>query len=486
MAKRSKPSGAVARGRPARLLPADIERLSNELRRLPQVFGYKEKKWGGALLALHLRRRYGVTFTDRRCRQILNHLGAPKLTQPLPEAQSCTYRRESSGSVWVPATLDKEAALRRIRRLASSELPLEPFVKTLFAIVARVFPLAENQTLLADPRPPFIGYVVSRPEIVAYNERNRVLNIEGGSETSGVRNFNSPEMLQKPIWMHEEIALPYYYNSAGYNEVQRPLRMHHCMIAMLVEHGKLVGRWPMWRSEGMPTWNHEDAKFTAAAIPYITHGLRLRQERKFGAASADEFVSLQTPEQGMVLLDRKGRVLSIDRLGRAIFAEIGVFDDQPSDLLAAGRVRVALDYIGSMLRQTFDIQNESFRNDATPAVSVQTHHTGIALRLRGFALDQSANAKYFVVFVERGELASHRRQRLMLHWGLSRRECEILYLLVNTAQRGSELAASVGISPGTLKTHLRRLAEKLGAGNQKELRKYARAILTSSPPPSAC
>lgn len=59
--------------------------------------------------------------------------------------------------------------------------------------------------------------------------------------------------------------------------------------------------------------------------------------------------------------------------------------------------------------------------------------------------------------------------------GLSRRECEIVALLAS-GQSNKELARTLAISPNTVKTHIARVYEKLGARNRVEAIETARRL----------
>jgi DNA-binding CsgD family transcriptional regulator len=473
----------IPRGRPRALSPRQLGDLTDDLRQTPRAFGYHSDLWSGKLLARHLAERYGVELSARRCRWLLDKLEWPRavnvshlLCNPAVNRRPAETAPESAPRA---RPLSKDIALRRIRRLAVSGLPLEPFVQTLFEIVGAALPLADNQTLLADPRPPYTGYVYSNPAMAQAAALNRRLVIESGPELSGVRDFNSPEMLTKTVWMHREIALPHLYRSPGYNEVQRPLGMHHCMIVMLVEDGQLVGRWPMWRSEGMPDWHREEAHFMCAAASYITHGLQVARDARPGFPF-DEFVAARPTDQGMVLLDSRGRVRGADRTAETIFSELRLLDDPARATARERDIRGSLGYIGAVIRKALDLQCATW-DISFPSVRMWSHQSGIVLRLRGVALDADDGGESLAVLVERGELETHRRQRVMLCCGMSPREYEILRVLSTTAPRGRELAAAVGMTQGTLKTHLKRIAEKLEVDKYADVRRLAAEILAPEP-----
>jgi DNA-binding CsgD family transcriptional regulator len=273
--------------------------------------------------------------------------------------------------------------------------------------------------------------------------------------------------------------LPNFYRAPGYLKVLRPLGMHHCMITMLVEKGALVGRWPLWRSEGMPPWSRQDVSFMQAAAPHIVQGLRIRQSTpSSGGLASNGFAPLQNAAQGAVLLDRQCRVFAIDPEAQAILAELCALDGRPANGVAGDGIRSNLAYVTELVAQMFGARGESSQDYEVPALRVWTHRTGITVRLRGFALNGDSDSRHFVAFLERGELETYRRQRVMLRWGLSPLECEILRFLAH-GRRGRELAADIGIAPGTLKTHLSRLVEKTAVCSYAELRDFSVKLLTT-------
>ncbi len=89
------------------------------------------------------------------------------------------------------------------------------------------------------------------------------------------------------------------------------------------------------------------------------------------------------------------------------------------------------------------------------------HWTGIVLKLRGVQMFGSEGAKYTTVLIERGETSESRRRRLLIKWGLSRREAEVLSLIAE-GKTGPEISILLRIGHDTVRKHTSHIFEKLG------------------------
>jgi transposase len=61
-------------GRPRTLGARDWRRLQADLRKSPLHFGFAAGRWGGAILSVHLRRRFSVEIGVRQCQRLLRRL----------------------------------------------------------------------------------------------------------------------------------------------------------------------------------------------------------------------------------------------------------------------------------------------------------------------------------------------------------------------------------------------------------------------------
>ena len=61
----------------------------------------------------------------------------------------------------------------------------------------------------------------------------------------------------------------------------------------------------------------------------------------------------------------------------------------------------------------FNQKTDRFATQAVPAIRFYCHRTGLALKLSGVQVNLKRGDSQTVILIEAGELAQHRRQRLM-------------------------------------------------------------------------
>lgn len=80
-------------GRPAKLSDEQCSQLVDELQQSPAEFGYDRQAWTSDLAGHHIRATYGVEYTDRHVRYLLNEAGLswrtarPRHTDADPEVE---------------------------------------------------------------------------------------------------------------------------------------------------------------------------------------------------------------------------------------------------------------------------------------------------------------------------------------------------------------------------------------------------------------
>jgi DNA-binding CsgD family transcriptional regulator len=475
------------RGRPPRLDQAKERSLLDDLLRGPRAFRYSATVWSGALLATHLARRYRLTMSDRAGRRMLRKL-IPNAHTPQRVLRSTDAgTRVISRSLGLelsprpfPASdaLNKERALRRIKRLAASGLPLEPFVMTMFALVGNGVPNSETKLFLPDSDRP-IGFMVNASEVVAYHEAYERYFIRGSPEQSGNKlKFDSNtyrELSSRATWSQEEFLLPHYYRSEGFNEVMRPLRLHHQVSVRCSDEGEPVAFYPVWRGPDQKQFSRDDISFLQACAPHLAHGFRIASllAEKSVVTDSSEFVALPQWTTGVVLTDQRGRVVSIDDAARAIFTELALFEAAPTDPVLPARVGDSLSHIANCVKGVLGNEADPCASKGAPVVRIYSHGSGIVLKLRAArAWEIDGATDQIAVLIERGEFRDQRQRRLMYRWGLNNTELAIVEALRRDLMM-REAAAAIGVSGGTLKTYVRRLSDKLGIEGIFVLRRFA-------------
>jgi transposase/DNA-binding CsgD family transcriptional regulator len=473
---------ALRRGHPHRrgkLNDDQQAQLAADVRRAPLGFGYRESRWSAALLRRHVCQNYGARFSLRHCRRLLAAHGAKDATfhSTRRERQPRQTAADRRGELF-PRTLSdserKRRALARIKRLASSGLPLQPLAYTLFDLVHEAVPYDEASPGLATesltgPRWIARGFDYDRwfPQMQKYL-------IEAKPEVSGLR---SPSLLpQNPLTVlrHEQIVQPNYYSSEGYNEFFRHMGMHHGILTVLRDEPRnFLGYYPVFRSNGMKPFTRDDADFFKAAATHIAHGVRTAGLIACQPVKEEAFEQFQKVPRGVVVMDRAGTVLSLNKAAQSLFRQFSVYDNWETHNSNNGRLSAQLRYVAHQLRAIFGDRDETAADANCPLVRMYSHRTGAMLRLSGFASDLGDG--HFTVLIELGETEDLFRQRLMARYALSARQAQMLILLRRGATT-SAIAARLQAQLSGLKSSLRELRLKFDLPDQSSLREFARSI----------
>jgi DNA-binding CsgD family transcriptional regulator len=253
--------------------------------------------------------------------------------------------------------------------------------------------------------------------------------------------------------------------------------MHHVMLAILRDGVQFMGHLPLWRDQTMRFFDSRDAQFLEAAAPHIAHGLMNASYFRDSLLSAYVgFEKATSNRPGVVLIDRRGRVLALDQSAKAMLFDIGAFNAVPPDGALAFQVNSAFEYIGRTLGQILGgDMHDPFRLNK-PGIQIFSHRSGVALKLHGVIASDAADVNQFVVLLEKGELSEHRRRRIIYRYGLSERELQVLHTLGENL-RPAEIAAMFGLRRDALKSQLKRLLEKLELADYSALRAFVRTKL---------
>ncbi|MBV8362525.1 MAG: hypothetical protein JO189_32030 [Deltaproteobacteria bacterium] len=457
-------------------------RLASDLKTTPTALGYSQAIWTAALLLRHIRENYAATLSLRHCRRLLTTFGAakrsvqaaarpkPTLVQRMTEGHQEPIMAQPIGDY-----ARKRQALARIKRLASAGMPLQPFAYTLFDIIHDAVPHDEASPGLTAASGASFRWIIRDFDYSRWFPQMQKYLLNARSEISG---FRPPSLLpQNPhtVLRHEEIICPNYYRSEGYNEFFRWMGMHHGLVTLLRdEQGSFLGYYPVFRSEKMRPFSRDDAGFLQVAAPAIVEGVRTAGLVAFEAAPGDAFEPFGQTALAIIVMDRGGKVLSMNSAAQSLFHQFAMYDGLETGLSNRGEISAALRYIARMLQAIFGNCDETSIEAGQPFVRIYSHRSGATLRLRGFASDLGENGGHLTVLIELGETAALQRQRLSARYQLSQRQADILMLLRSGANN-KQIAERLGMSPSALKSSLRELRLKLDLSDRSSLREVAAA-----------
>jgi DNA-binding CsgD family transcriptional regulator len=387
---------------------------------------------------------------------------------------------------------NKEIAFGRIKRLANAGLLLEPFVMTLFKLLDDAVPSAPLKAFLTIPNG--IGsFICNSEELYAQLPSARKSFFDSdvdpsdfGARLPNVTNPLAPVWSDKTVWPFEETIRPsVFYRSEQFNTVTRPLGWWKCTALSLRDSGEVCGFYPIWRSREAKDFSKADFAFLESSAPHIAHGLKTAM--LIGArTSASEPELAQAPSYrtqflpssmwgtGVVLMDRAGGLVAMDPTAELVFSQIAELNGRPGKL--DDYVRTGLDEVHRLTLSALDPNSA----ERPPVVRMLSHWSGAIAALRGTVAVGARGREFVTVLVERGETKELRRRRMMLRWGLSEREAEVLGFTAQ-GKTNPEIAIILGISPLTVKKHLERVFLSLGV----ETRTAAARILESDGQESA-
>ncbi len=361
---------------------------------------------------------------------------------------------------------NKARALGRIKRLASSGLPLDPLVRGIFEALHDGVPHSPNRVILAGGGERIDAYVGSNDEIARAAPLFRKFFVDTTPQVCGLKFAFDADALtkvlpSKTIWTQQDLVLDHFFRADGYNAVYRPLGWHHLLQVVFEESGELFGYYPIWRSADQKPFSRDDIEFVRNAASHVAHGLRAAQlfERlESPPERLDEFQPLSRWSAGVILLDSTGKLLAIDPDARLILQQLGVLDGVTIDQFTPAPVRDGLAYISRVLTKIF--HGSDSEHASAPVYQLYQHWTGIVLKLRGVQMMAADGREYTAVLVERGESAAVRRRRMSARWGLSEREAEVLSF-IGEGKTGPEIALLLAISHDTVRKHTSKILEKL-------------------------
>jgi hypothetical protein len=312
---------------------------------------------------------------------------------------------------------NKEVALARIKRLACSGLPLEPFARTILDELHAAVPHSPNRPMLMADLKGGDAFVCSSPDLVELLPAFQHHFVEHPA-TSGVKFAQDGATLRRilprqTVWQHAEIARQDMLKMDGFNAVMRPAGWHHLLQIVFVEDHRFAGYVPLWRSKNQKDYTRTDVDFLRAASPHITHGLKVALLQEHSKSADDMFSAITNWNAGSILLDHRDHPIAIDTNARPIFEQIGGLDGLGTDTFRLPRIRDAFAFIAAILKDIFHDPDSGLMNTAPPVARVYSHWSGLVLKLHGSHMIGRDGREYTIILVERGETGESRRRRMI-------------------------------------------------------------------------
>ncbi len=105
----------------------------------------------------------------------------------------------------------------------------------------------------------------------------------------------------------EELNHAQFFDSALYNEIWRPQRLHYRLEAIVRgRDGKALGSLVLYREHGDAIFSHDDEQTLRLLVPYVAHGLQHETPQQIDYAAGDR-------REVLVNLDAQGRIVHLSR-----------------------------------------------------------------------------------------------------------------------------------------------------------------------------
>lgn len=243
-----------------------------------------------------------------------------------------------------------------------------------------------------------------------------------------------------------------------YHELAIPLRIEQLLQATLKSGGKSIGIIVPSRARSEPPFTDADADALARLAPFAAHAL-LAQESFHG-------LWIDSPEQGLIILNREGRVQHISQTATHLLYYLRRPRDA-ADLINGN----SLSHIAVLQEKLFRKFAECMRSPCGRAPSFSHENGWGRFTLRGYWLDRSGGEDEGLigVVVQRQEPLSLKLIRALSTTTLSMREREIA-LQMCLGESYPDIAKKFHLSHRTVVAHSQNILNKLGIDKRTDLR----------------
>lgn len=301
-----------------------------------------------------------------------------------------------------------------------------------------------------------------------------------------VQNAWNGAMQRQPVGRivrsDEIVPLESLRHTLFFDEVLRPQDVAHNTMVALAARGDFCVAFNLCSSARQGPLDSSRTDWLQHLIPHMRRSLGLAfRIDGYRALQAGQFRILDRLTAGVVLLDRRASVLYANAAARALSAHDGPLElrrttvtvrSPPHAQRLAALVRAALLGVPSA---SISVPRPS---DGAPLAIIVSSVRGKDIgRFTDLHLPDAAVMLFIVDPANRLDIPP---AVVMNAFGLTRAEARVA-LAVSSGLSVPEVAIQLGLSPNTVKTHLRRVFAKTGTGRQAELVRLMTSIGLFSP-----
>jgi DNA-binding CsgD family transcriptional regulator/PAS domain-containing protein len=372
--------------------------------------------------------------------------------------------------------IEERKALRAIRRLSCSDLPLYPLLTALGEVLEGAIPSGSLRGWfsVSDGRPTIVVEGVDLLRWAPVWERFRV---RGTREESGLLLYRDLARTRKRVLSQEEFALPNFHRSPAYEALYRPLDAEYFLVAPLRSQGRFLGYMNITRPRTSRGFLEREAAFLSRAAPFLSHAMAVRDPSLSLPAGGQGISGALLRTRGLIVADDRGKILSIDPEARRLLGQLSFLShagDLPSPTgpwealdRSLQRIVLSINRIGTGVADPSD-------GFSVPEECLYRHPSGLSLTVRGYRMMEAGEGGGPIgIVLEETVPDETRHRRLALLYGLSPTEGRIVRLLSENKTR-KEITQALSIRETTLRTLLRRILDKMEIEGVGELRDFLR------------
>ncbi len=321
--------------------------------------------------------------------------------------------------------------------------------------------------LVSSPSMPEMYFLLTNNEDPVVTGRPNVDQVMSVNPFLGMRQ-------PQPISADELMPGGEFLRSALYRKFLQPLNIRHLLSCDVVRSEAACAMLTLERNVDQSPFTGKEKDFLAFVAPHLGRAIRLREQHSHGGSMLRFFEeAMARLSIGSVVLDAQGNVCSMNDHARELLQDAQVL------AVRGGRLRCADGVDGRALARAVDLVLAAHRNRCRSqrGVGMQLGSSGkggiLDVVVRPFVGDhmlQSGEQPAAVVYISDDHRSGLCLDPVVLAamYGLTPSESRI----ATQVARGmtlDETADALHVSINTVKTHLRRLYEKLDANRQPQV-----------------